>query len=178
MSLLVAPIASQLLLEPEGPRSLPWSRQRLRGGVFLLLPLLLGMWIRARAPAWAEKLYKPAMLISTLCFIASVVISLGLRQDALNALGSGAVIAMLAFVVITMAVGWFLGGPDPDSRQVLAVSTNLRNVGLAYVLVEDCCGDPLLASAVLAYMAIMVAPNLLLTVGCGIARKRRLAKAR
>jgi BASS family bile acid:Na+ symporter len=178
ISLLVAPFAAQLLLEPEGPLSLPWDRLLLRVGAFVLVPLLLGMWIRARVPTWAEKLYKPAMLISTLCFIASVVISLGLRQDALGELGSGAALAMLAFVVLMMAVGWFLGGPDPDSRQVLAVSTNLRNVGLAYVLVEDCCDDPLLASAVLAYMAIMVTPNLLLTVGCGIARKRRLARAR
>lgn len=173
ISLLMAPIVAQVILEPEGPLSLPWDRLLLRVVAFVLVPMLLGMWIRSRLPAWAEKLYKPAMLISTLCFIASVVISLGVRQQAMGELGQGALIAMFAFVVIMMAIGWFLGGPGPDSRQVLAVSTNLRNVGLAYVLVDSCCSDPLLTTAVLAYMAIMVTPNLLLTVGCGIARNRR-----
>jgi BASS family bile acid:Na+ symporter len=178
VALVLAPIVAQVLLEPEGPISLPWGGLLLRIGGFVLLPMLLGMWLRSAAPDWAEKLYKPAMLISTLCFIASVVISLGLRQEALAALGSGAAVAMLAFVLIMMAVGWFLGGPDPDSRQVLAVTTNLRNVGLAYLLVDNCCDDPLLPAAVLAYMAIMVTPNLLLTVGCGVARKRRVGISR
>jgi len=173
VALLFAPVAALVILEPEGALNLPWSQLAVRIGVYVVVPLLAGMLIRARAPELARKLYKPAMLTSTLCFIASVVISLGARQDALAELGTATVIAMLLFILVMMAVGWVMGGPDPDSRQVLAVSTNLRNVGLVYVLVDDCCGDPLMPTAVLAFMAIMVLPNLLLTVGCGVQRKRR-----
>jgi hypothetical protein len=80
---------------------------------------------------------------------------------------------MLGFILILMAVGWVLGGPAPDNRQVLAVTTNLRNVGLVYVLVDECCNDPLFSTAVLAFMAMMVPANLVLTVVTAIMRKRR-----
>ena len=174
ISLLFAPFAAEVILDSEATLDLPWTQLLVRIGAYVLVPLVAGMLVRARAPALADKLFKPAMLISTLCFVASVLISIGVRQDALAALGTGAMAGMLTFILVMMAVGWALGGPDPDSRQVLAVSTNLRNVGLVYVIVDDCCGDPLLATAVLAFMAIMVLPNLVLTVVCGIHRKKRL----
>ena len=172
VSLLLAPLVTPVILEPEGGLSPPFGQLFLRVGAYVLLPLVIGMLIRSRAPVWAERLYKPAMLISTLCFIASVMISMGDRQDAMAELGAGSLTGMLVFILVMMAVGWFMGGPDSESRQVLAVSTNLRNVGLVYVIVDDCCGDPLLPISVLAFMAIMVLPNLLLTVACGIWRKK------
>jgi BASS family bile acid:Na+ symporter len=124
-------------------------------------------------PGLAEKLYKPTMLISTLAFIASVLMSLSVRQEALGELGTGTIIAMLGFILILMGVGWVLGGPHSDYRQVLAVTTNLRNVGLVYVLVEECCNDPMFSTSVLAFMALMVPANLVLTIMCAIWRKRR-----
>lgn len=173
-SLLLAPIAADVILDRAANLSFPWAQLLVRVGAYVLVPLVVGMLVRARAPALAERLFKPAMLISTLCFIASVLVSIGVRQDALAELGTGAMAGMLVFILVMMAVGWALGGPDPDSRQVLAVTTNLRNVGLVYVIVDDCCGDPLLVTAVLAFMAIMVLPNLVLTVFCGVRRKKRL----
>jgi hypothetical protein len=115
------------------------------------------------------------MLISTLAFIASVLLSLSVRQDALADLGAGTAVAMFGFIVILMAVGWVLGGPAADHRQVLAVTTNLRNVGLVYVLVDECCGEPLLSISVLAFMALMVPLNLVFTVTIAVMRKRRTA---
>ncbi|MCP4306449.1 MAG: hypothetical protein GY788_16595 [bacterium] len=53
---------------------------------------------------------------------------------------------------------------DRSGRVALAVDTNLRNVGLVHVVVNRCCGDPLLPAAVFAFMALMVPPNLILTL--------------
>ena len=173
IGLVTAPLAAGWLLPEEAAISIPVDQLAFRVIALVAAPLAIGMWIRAIAPVIAGKLYKPAMLISTLAFIASVLLSLSVRQDALAELGTGTAVAMLGFILILMAVGWVLGGPAPDNRQVLAVTTNLRNVGLVYVLVDECCNDPLFSTAVLAFMAMMVPANLVLTVVTAIMRKRR-----
>jgi predicted Na+-dependent transporter len=86
--------------------------------------------LRGWAPERAEKLNKPAMLMSTLSFVAAVVISTSQRQEALDALGPGAQTGMIAFILAMMLLGWLAGAPGQDERQLLAVSTNLRSVGL------------------------------------------------
>jgi len=171
-ALVITPIAAGFILEPGSSIAVPYSRVALRMTLFIVLPLAAGMAIRRSAPGVAQKLFKPVMLVSTLAFIASVLTSMALRQDALGELGKGTMLAMLAFILITMAVGWYLGGPERGHRQVLAVVTNLRNVGLVYVIVAACCVDPMLPTAVLAFMALMVPPNLILTVYNGIWRKK------
>ena len=173
ISLVAAPMAAGWLLPADAAISIPIDQLTFRVVVLVAAPLAIGMAIRATAPGIAEKTYKPAMLISTLAFIASVLLSLSVRQDALRELGMDTAVAMLVFILILMAVGWVFGGPEPDHRQVLAVTTNLRNVGLVYLLVDECCGDSLLSTSVLAFMAVMVPANLVLTVGGGIMRKRR-----
>lgn len=171
-AIFITPIAAGIILEPDSSTSIPYERIALRAALFIILPLAAGMAIRRSAPSVAEKLFKPAMLMSTLAFIASVLTSMALRQDALGELGKGTMLAMLAFILIMMFVGWRLGGPERGHRQVLAVTTNLRNVGLVYVIVAACCTDPMLPTAVFAFMALMVPPNLILTIYNGIWRKK------
>lgn len=177
VSFVTAPLAAFLLLQDQvGGVSLPFAEIALRIGLLFLLPAAAGMAIRRSSEDIADKVYKPAMLVSTLSFIASVVLSIEARQDGLEQFGGGTTLAFLAFLLILMAVGWGLGGPTTEGRQVFSVSTNLRNVGLVYVLADACCADNGVAAAVLALMALMVLPNLLLTVGCAIWRKRHLTK--
>lgn len=172
IGLVTAPVAAGWLLPAEASVSIPIDQLTFRIVALVAAPLAIGMAIRASAPGIAGKLYKPAMLISTIAFIASVILSLSVRQDALGVLGMDTAIAMLGFILILMAVGWVMGGPDADSRQVLAVTTNLRNVGLVYVLVDECCNDPLFSTSVLAFMAMMVPANLVLTIAGAVMRKR------
>ena len=98
---------------------------------------------------------------------------MSIRQDAVAELGIATALAMLLFILVLLTIGWWLGGPEPDHRQVLAVTTNLRNVGLVYMLVEGCCGENQYSTHVLAFMAIMVPVNLVLTIACALLRKRR-----
>lgn len=177
VGLITAPVAARTILPPDAAIGLPAGELTFRVIVLVLAPLLIGMALRASAPPLAERLYKPAMLISTLAFIASVVTSLSQRQDAVGLLGTPTVLAMLLFILALMAAGWLAGGPEPDGRQVLSVATNLRNVGLVYVLVEGCCDGGQHAAAVLAFMALMVPTNLILTIACGVLRKRRTKPA-
>jgi bile acid:Na+ symporter, BASS family len=45
------------------------------------------------------------------------------------------VIAMSIMIIISLAIGHFMGGPAEDVRSALAIVTSMRNVGLALVLV-------------------------------------------
>ncbi|MEQ9695898.1 hypothetical protein [Shimia sp. SDUM112013] len=173
LGLVTAPFAALWVLPETARVALPVGSLLIRLLGFMALPLTLGMVTRQRAPEIAARLYKPVMLVSTVAFIASVVLSLSQRQDALAAFSPATFAAMLIFIASLMGVGLWLGGPDAGEAQVLAVTTNLRNVGLVYVLVEGCCSTDLHATAVLAFMALMVPSNLVLTIVCGVLRKRR-----
>jgi BASS family bile acid:Na+ symporter len=170
-SLITAPLAAGFVLGEV--TALPIALIVSRAVLLILMPLFVGIAIRNMAPEIAEKLYKPAMLVSTISFVASVLVSISQRQDALSELGTTTAVAFVAFVLILMLVGWVFGGPESGHRQVMAVATNLRNVGIVYVIVAECCVDTQLPSAVLAYMALMVPPNLVLTLFLAFSRKRR-----
>lgn len=176
IGLITAPIAAWAILPAGTSISISVGELAFRILGLVAAPLVIGVAVRANNPSLAERIYKPAMLVSTLSFVASVVLSLSQRQDALALLGSPTVLAMLLFVLALMATGWLAGGPETDRRQVLAVATNLRNVGLVYVLVESCCEGGEHTTAVLGFMALMVPANLVLTILCAVARKRRLAR--
>jgi BASS family bile acid:Na+ symporter len=45
--------------------------------------------------------------------------------------GHGGLAVLLAFAVVGLGVGHFLGGPDPRDRTVLALATSARHPGMA-----------------------------------------------
>lgn len=175
VSVALTPVAASFIFAGEIAIAPPYGRIALRALLLIILPLFAGMGIRRVAPVLAGQLYKPAMLISTLSFITSVLISTAQRQDALRELGIVTLVVMLAFILVLMAVGWLLGGPEPGHRQVMAVCTNLRNVGMVFVIVDECCADTQLPTAVLAFMALMVPPNLILTLYLAFRRRKHPA---
>ena len=177
IGLVLAPAAAQIVLPIDALERVAWGQLVVRIVGVIGVPLVIGILIRRFAPEVARHVYKPAMLISTVSFIVSVVLSLSLRQDAAADLGVTTLAAMLTFILALMALGWFLGGSDPEFRQVLAICTNLRNVGLVYLLVDACCFSPFYSASVLAFMALMVPCNLVLTIVCAVARKRRARQA-
>ena len=174
VALVTAPIAASILLDAgDGFSAVPLGEVATRAALLIVLPAGIGMWVRRSTADVADKVYKPAMLISLFAFIGSVVLSTSLRQDGLAQFEAGTTAAFVLFLLVLMAVGWSFGGPGLEGRQILAVSTNLRNVGLVYVLAEGCCPGNGVAAAVMGLMAIMVLPNLVLTVGCAIWRRKK-----
>ncbi|MBO9445779.1 hypothetical protein [Ruegeria sp. R14_0] len=173
IGLILAPAAAQIVLPADALERVAWDQLVIRIVGVIGIPLLLGMLIRHFLSTVAEHIYKPAMLISTVSFILSVVMSLSIRQEAAVGLGPVSLIAILIFILSLMTVGWFFGGDDREFRQVLAICTNLRNVGLVYLLVDACCFNPAYSSTVLAFMALMVPINLVFTIVCAVARKRK-----
>lgn len=101
------------------------------------LPLGLGMLVRHRWPALAERLAAPidrfAMLLLLVITVAVLVISSPLLARFL--LGNAAALPVMALMVlVALAIGWFLSGPGLVERTTIGLVTSMRNPGLALLL--------------------------------------------
>jgi BASS family bile acid:Na+ symporter len=71
--------------------------------------------------------------------------------------GSGAVIAIAAFVVAGLAAGHLLGGPEPDERTILALSTACRHPAIALTIASANFPENRFGATILLYLLLNVA---------------------
>jgi len=116
--------------------------------VFMLIPLIVTMAIRAKIPQAARILYPVVDRISDLSIVAVLLIytvalftsDFSVKAGTLLGL-KGAAVAIL-FILGSFAIGYVMGGPDLRNRQVLAFGTGFRNVSAALVVVSANFTDP------------------------------------
>jgi BASS family bile acid:Na+ symporter len=71
--------------------------------------------------------------------------------------GNGTLLAMVLLVLVGLAAGHLLGGPDPEDRTVLALSTATRHPAIAIAIAHANFPDQKLApAAVLLYVVVSV----------------------
>jgi BASS family bile acid:Na+ symporter len=122
----------------------------------MLLPVLAGMALRKIAPALARRIDKPLSLVATLVLIAACIPILIKEWPAMAGLvGNFSIVAMVVFALVGLAVGHWLGGPDPDERSVLAMATSARHPAVALAITANALDKPGVMAAVL--MALLVA---------------------
>jgi BASS family bile acid:Na+ symporter len=124
--------------------------------ITILAPLAAGIAVRAMAPAFADRIVKPVALTATILLAAGAVPILFTSYPAIESLiGNGTLVALVVFVVIGLAAGHLLGGPDPDNRTVLALSTASRHPGVALAIAHAAFPEQKLAlAAVLLYLLV------------------------
>jgi BASS family bile acid:Na+ symporter len=103
--------------------------------VLMLVPLAIGLLIRANAADTATE-YGPLFTkASSLAIVILMVVGLGLSaRNILGLLGTGGIVALLLFVLGSLVIGTVLGGRDPGVRSVLGLGTAQRNVSAALVV--------------------------------------------
>jgi BASS family bile acid:Na+ symporter len=163
VAVFLSPALLTLVLPGHISVVIPYGRAFLFVVVFLLLPLVAGTLVRSRAERLAEKLSKPCSILSAVLFIVVVVLIMNLRKEAMNAVGKEALLYMLLFIVISMAVGWFMGGPAKETRPVLATVTGMRHIALCLLIALNTFPDPGVQAPLVAFSALMVPPSMLLT---------------
>ena len=90
--------------------------------VTMLVPLLIGLVIKARYEGVAGELEPVMAQISTISLVLLLVLMLGLNiTNVIDLFGTGAILATVLFIVISIAAGYLLGGPSTDTKQVLAL---------------------------------------------------------
>ena len=138
-----------------------------------LLPLGLGMLARRGFPVSAAWLEARLAKLSNLLLIALTVLVLvdvwGTVVDA----GPGIALAIVIVTALALAVGHWLGGPEPGTRTAVAISSAMRNPGLALLVAALNRAPPAISATILAYLVVSA-----FTVIAYVLWRRRTAASR
>lgn len=126
-----------------------------------LLPLGLGLGIRHLAPdraAWLRpRLARLGMaMLLGVAVVIVVLVGPAVMRTGLRLAAAAALITMAA-----LASGHLLGGPEPETRRAVAISSAARNPGLALLVTTINAGPPEVGAAIMAYLlvsAVTIAP--------------------
>jgi BASS family bile acid:Na+ symporter len=173
LSVAVSPMLIELLLPLETGLDLPFMRILLFVLLYLLLPLIVGFGIRSGLEKSAKVLGKIMLIVSNISFVATILLTSALKREAMGATGTTTLLAMLAFIIFSMIIGWWMGGAEKGNRRVLAIATNMRNAGLSLLVAMRMFPESGADVAVIAFMGLMVPPNMLFTVYHTIKERRR-----
>ena len=67
---------------------------------------------------------------------------------------------MVLLLVLSMLIGWLIGGSDRESRQVLAISTGMRSVIVVLYVARYCFPGTDVYMVPVVYLSIMVPTSL------------------
>jgi BASS family bile acid:Na+ symporter len=127
-------------------------------GVFvnnMLLPLGAGMALRAAAPRLADWIASPVARTGQILLPIALLGLVGASLPSLWALaGTGAALAMAILIIAGLIVGHLLGGPDADSRTVLAISSASRHPAIAMAIVTANFPEQNFGALVLLYLLV------------------------
>ncbi|MCI0456041.1 MAG: bile acid:sodium symporter [Gemmataceae bacterium] len=179
-SALAAPLLLHFLLPLlVGAEGLTVDPAKLVGTLLLtqLAPLSVGIAVRQWRPALAERMRKPANVLSLILILLAMVLILVTQFDSLLQIQLRGLIGMLALLIASLAAGWLLSDSGKGNREATALTTSLRNVGVALVIASgsfaDKPGGSATLTAVVAYGLFEIFGSLLLA----LAWARRAAAA-
>ena len=103
--------------------------------VMMLIPLAIGLFIKARYEDSAEKIQPTFASASSLAILALMILGVVLNFDAMIALvGSFGILAAIALVLVSVGTGYLLGGSDGRIKSVMGLGTGQRNLSAALVV--------------------------------------------
>lgn len=142
LAIVAVPVSIAAISRAFGvPVSVPASLIARVVGTSVLAPLLAGALVRLIAPGAAVRLARPLSRIGSLMLgILALAVVAGSWRKLAGALGQFTVVAVVAFVLLSLLVGHLLGGPEPDDRTVLALSTSSRHPGVALAVAGTIAG--------------------------------------
>ena len=142
----------------------------------ILLPGGLGMLVHHFAPDFAKKASVPlGRLANLLLLVSAVPLLIFAWKPALQLIGHGEVLAMIAFTAVGVAVGHWLGGPDPAERETLALASASHHPGLAIAIAV--ANFPAQRMLVAAAVVLFLIVNAVVVIPYTVWRKRVMARA-
>lgn len=136
----------------------------------MLIPLAIGLLIRANSEAIAAILQPFMRQVSSAALILGLCTSLVLQFGSLvTMVRTGAIVAIAGFILVSFGLGYLLGGPDSDTRRTLAVGTAQRNIAAALLVAGTNFDDPTVVS-------VIVVTSLSLFVGIRLIAKQAFAE--
>jgi BASS family bile acid:Na+ symporter len=103
--------------------------------IMMLIPLAIGLFIKARYEDAAEKIRPTFASASNIAILALIVLGVVLNFESMIALvGSRGLLAAALFVAGALLAGYLLGGKDRSIKSVMALGTGQRNISAALVV--------------------------------------------
>ena len=134
------PIVLPLLLEGVTVNPLQIAQSLV---LLMLLPLGVGLFLKARFEATAARVKPWLDWLSNISLILLIgLISAANIDKVIQVFGTRGILAGLLFIAFGFCVGWLLGGPGNDTKNVLALGTAQRNIAAALVVASQSFGDP------------------------------------
>jgi len=139
--------------------------------VLMLIPLAIGLLVRAQLESIAARVLPAVAFISTISMILVVVLTTAAHfKSVLGVLGTFGILAAIVFTAVCIGIGWLLGGPAADTRSVLALGTAQRNTAAALVVAGQNFDEP--DVVVMITVVLIVSFAMLMPIAGVFARKR------
>lgn len=139
--------------------------------VLMLVPLGVGLVLRARLPRVAERIRRPVGFVSNVSMILVVVLTVAAYFESVaEVIGTFGVFAAVVFTLICTGIGWLLGGPAATTRNVLALGTAQRNAAAAFVVASQNFDDP---NVVVMITVVLIVSFVMLLPASRLIAKRR-----
>jgi len=164
VSLALTPLAASVLLSAGIQAEIPYGRIILSAAGFIVLPLAAGLVVHTYVPALGKAAARPLNLISTASFVSAGILSSSEKKEAMHSIGVGGIVAMLALIIGSMAIGWLTGGRDKGRKRVLSNTTSCRNAALCLIIALVGIPDRFAALAILVFQFLTVPANMLFTL--------------
>jgi predicted Na+-dependent transporter len=132
VTIIYLPIVLPLLLQ--GVSVSPWDIAKSLI-VMMLLPLAIGLFVNARYEDIAAKVQPTFGQASNTALLVLTVLGLVLNfKSMIGLVGSWGILAGVVFIVLSLVIGYFLGGSDSGIKSVMGLGTGQRNFSAALVV--------------------------------------------
>ena len=168
LTMVYQPLILPILLPGLSVSPMPIARTL---ALTVLLPLVLGLLVKARWPALAARL-RPALArlgnISAVvsCFILLPLVYLDALKDVLL---NGGLLVLLLYLPVAVGAGWWLGGPDAGQRRLLALCCGQGSMGAAFVIAAHNFNNP----HVIAMLLLILWASLALLIPLALVFRRQ-----
>jgi BASS family bile acid:Na+ symporter len=175
VTIIYMPIVLPLLLQGVEVNPLEIAQSLV---IMMLIPLAIGLFVKARYESTAESLQPHMAQTSTFAIALLLVGGLVLNFSAiLGVIGTGTILAILIFLVVALVLGYVMGGPEGGTRSVLGLGTAQRNLSAALVVAgQNFADDPNVL--VMIMVAGLVGLVLLMVVGGELGKRSQGAPER
>jgi BASS family bile acid:Na+ symporter len=156
LSIAAAPLAVEALerLSGQSLEISPAAIARL-AMISVLVPLAVGMVVRALVPAFADRIEGFVGLVAkVLLLAASIVLIATVWRSVWDATGRGGILAIVVFVAAGLAVGHLLGGPERKESVVLGLSTACRHPAIAFAMASANFPEQRFGGAIILYLLV------------------------
>jgi len=100
----------------------------------LAIGILLGMALRRMVPAGTERIADIVFALAAVVLAVATLILIADQWQVFMEVRGPGIVALLALMVISVAIGHALGGPNPDDRTALAIACCTRHIGVVVIL--------------------------------------------